>query len=284
MSTTKKPEYENNPFNIGLAGLTLLFKLAQSVAILAIVLIAVSLLGQMVQFAAGLIDGHKDTSFNYRYDPSEFDGVGSGYVPAMEPAALVVLGIFVATILFIVIVIAAFVAGIFDYTAARISDHKPVSLSDAAKASWSHLPAYLWMNIVRVVKTFLWTLLLIIPGIIMSIRYSLAGVVFFKENERGNAATIRSANLTKGAVLTTYASSALWNFLTLGMAKSLISTSTSAVLYRQLAAYDKAGVEKPKAHWLTWLTVLIPPLFVLMIAVLALIVLLLVYTSSHGSW
>jgi len=54
---------------------------------------------------------------------------------------------------------------------------------------------YLGLTILTTIFILLWTLLLIIPGIIYSIFYSLAVYVFFFEDKRGLAAIRRSLNL-----------------------------------------------------------------------------------------
>jgi hypothetical protein len=106
-------------------------------------------------------------------------------------------------------------------------------------------------------------LLLIVPGIVMAVRYSLSGAVFFDKKLKGNAATKESARLTKGGWLTTFASQSLMNIITLGIIELLLVPGTNSVLYRQFRDYEVHGVAKPKAHILSWLTLLVPPLLVL---------------------
>ncbi len=56
---------------------------------------------------------------------------------------------------------------------------------------------YLALAVLTTIFIFLWTLLLIIPGIIFSIFYSLAIYVFFFEGKKGMAAIKRSTELVK---------------------------------------------------------------------------------------
>lgn len=102
----------------------------------------------------------------------------------------------------------------------------------------------------------------IVPGIIMAVRYSLAGVAFYdeKKNLRGNAAIQESIRMTKNGWITTYASNALFNILTLGVISTIVSTGANAVLYRQ---FEQSGDKKPAAHWLSWVTLLLPLILLL---------------------
>ncbi len=57
---------------------------------------------------------------------------------------------------------------------------------------------YFGISILVALFTFLWLLLLIVPGIIMSVSYSLAGLCFIYEGYQSTAAIKRSKELTKG--------------------------------------------------------------------------------------
>lgn len=57
---------------------------------------------------------------------------------------------------------------------------------------------YIGLSILTAVLVLLWSLLLIVPGIIYSVFYSLAIYVFFFEGKRGMAALRRSQELVKG--------------------------------------------------------------------------------------
>jgi hypothetical protein len=128
--------------------------------------------------------------------------------------------------------------------------------------------SYLWLQIIISFKVFLWMLLFIVPGIIMAVRYSLASVAFFDEKKqlRGTAAIRESLRLTKGAWITTYASTTLFNILTLGAMNSAITTAANAVLYKQ---FEKIGDDKkPDAHWLSWVTLLVPAVALVLLLLL----------------
>ena len=254
-----KSQYENNPFNIGLEGLRLVFGRAKSVAIFAIVLSALGLLSQFIQLGTDLAQG---TYFKSEQQiESEEKQTREGFarfVEGLTTQDFVMIGLVAATILFLLILIGLTINGILDHTSAKLRSDKDTTLKEAFSDAMSHIASYLWLNIIVAVKVFLWSLLLIVPGFIMAVRYSLSGAVFFNEGLRGNAAVKRSLALTKGAWLTTFAGYGLWNLITLGLIEALLKPGSNAVLYRQLAQVTDAGKEKPAAHWLSWLTLLLP--------------------------
>ncbi len=250
--------YENNPFFIASNGITLLFSLAQGVAIMLVIL---SILGL----------------FSGAWSPDTHDNSASNISALIMSWSfndwLLVIGS-IAVIVLAIAMISALLGGVSAYTSSRLALGKEVKISVAFQQAFEHLWAYLWLQAIIFVKLLLWSLLFIIPGLIMSVRYSLAGVAFFdeKKNLRGDAAIKESLRLTKGAWLTTYASNALFNILTLGSISSLVSTGANAVLYKQ---FDKKGDKKPDAHWLSWLT-LVLPIAIVVFAVVATVIIAIV--------
>ena len=58
---------------------------------------------------------------------------------------------------------------------------------------------FLWLNILIAIFTFLWSLLLIVPGIIAAYRYSMAIYIFFDDPEKGALDCIRESKaMTNG--------------------------------------------------------------------------------------
>lgn len=257
MEKSKQPvEYQNNPFYIALDGLKLLFKNAQSVAILLVVLCAVGLVGNMVPDAS------------YSTDDSR---MFQGGMPSIEPGMIAIVAIIIATIAFAIIVFYTIVYAIMGHTAAKLADDKTTTLDVALKDGFSNFWGFLWLIILMYIKLVLWTLLFVIPGIYMSIRYSMATVAYFAEGKRGNDAIKRSLELTGGAWLTTFASQSLFNLMTLGVLQPLLTPGTDGVLYRQLKHYTDTKQKKPNAHWLSWFTLaLLIGIVLLLLAVVAL--------------
>lgn len=271
MAKQQVESYENNPFFIGLNGLALFFKNAKSVAIYAIVLSVLALVLNGVRYVTDVFGGVDNSKGHALQQNRAYHQAASDFF-AQNPGQLAVAGIIVASIIFLVILVMLLLNGVLEYTGARLALGERVGLKQAFAEVAKELAGYLWVNILMVVKIFLWSLLFIVPGIIMAVRYKLAGTVFFAEGKRGNAAIQRSAELTKGAWFTTQAGYGLWNLITFNQINALTSPGASAILYRQLRDVTDAGERKPAAHWLSWLTFFVP--IALTVMLLSLLVLL----------
>lgn len=254
----KQTDYENNPFYVALNGLNLLFDKAKNVAIFLVVLSVVSLL-------LGVGPG-----------PSEEKDMG---MPNLSVEQWLVFGALFAVIIIAAIFIGSMLSGIGAYTAARLARGHEAGLKEAFHAVLNRLFSYIWLQIIVLVKVVLWSLLLFVPGFIMSYRYSLANVAFFDKDLKGDAAVKESLRLTKGAWFTTFASLSLFNMITLGVITELLTTGAKAILYRQYTALDDK--KKPDAHMLSWLTLAIP--IVLIFMAIALLLLFAVVMVANGS-
>lgn len=267
---TKAPAtpYENNPLFIATKGIELLFKNGISIAILLLAFIGFYYLTSI------------PAAFIPQDDPEISDYQESSDVPQIAPEViLIILGI-VGIVLLIALFIGIVTRGITDYAAARLARGAQVNLGEALGAVFSNFFGYTWVLIIVAVKTFLWSLLLIIPGFIMSVRYSLAGVSYFDKKLSGNSALKDSLALTKGAWLTTFAAQSLLPMLTLGALQSLTVPGTSAVLYRQYDAL--ADKPKPAAHIVSWLTLILPIVFAVLIIGFILLLVALFAMSDPG--
>lgn len=267
--TTKAPKtpskkYENNPFMLAIHGLNLIFDKAKSVAILFLVL-------SIVGFISGVIPQPADDSLSKPFNPSEFA------LPNLLPSQWAMIALVALILITTFIFIGAMLSGISSYTSARLARGHTTTLSEAFHAVLEKFFSYIWLQIIITVKLLLWTLLLIVPGIIMSVRYSLANVAFFDKDLRGNAAIKESLKLTKGAWLTTFASQTLFNMITLGVISELVNSGAKAILYRQFTTSAK----KPAAHFLSWLTLALPFLFLILLFVL--VFMFVVFASVAGT-
>lgn len=275
--------YENNPFTVAITGLKIFFSLALPIALVAVVLSILNfysqpseLLNSQTQSSSYSAEKLKNLSPEDQLDVV-FEGTRNEFIARknqlqeMTSQQLAAALAIISAVILIVMLVSTLFGAIFDYTAAQMSRGKRVTLSDALEGATSRFFPYLWLRVLVGIKIFLWTLLFIIPGIIMAVRYSLAGVSFYDKKLSPNAAIQDSSRLTKGAWLTTNASQVLFNLITLGMIQIVLQPGTSAVLYQQLNEYDKANVAKPKAHTLSWLTLIISYTLVIMfvMAVLA---------------
>lgn len=240
----KKSKYENNPFFVAVDGIGTFFDRARGVSV---ILIVVSVLTAIAQL------GRDDNNENITKAITE---APSGYLIS---ASLIFLIIMLA-----IIFVAAMLNGISAYSSAQVARGRNADLGEAFHAVLDKLFSFIWLQIIIGVKVLLWMLLLVIPGIYMAYRYSLANIAFFDKNKRGNDAIKESLKLTKGAWLTTFASQFLFDLMTLGVISNLVSAGSRTVLYRQFT--QLADKEKPAAHWLSWVTVFLP------LALLALII------------
>ncbi len=244
-----KAKYENNPFFIATNGITLLITLAQGVAIFLIVL-------SLFNYIRDFTGSEPDTTPRQQVESAI--ATTSSYGPSEWLIATGAVFIIIAAML----LVSALLGGVSSYTSARLARGHKVKLTEAFRAAFDNVFPYLWLQIVIFVKLLLWALLFIIPAFIMAIRYSLAGVAFFDTDKqlRGNAAVKESLRLTKGAWVTTFSANALLNLLTLGVFSPLVTTAVNTVLYRQYTSLDKH--EKPSAHILAWITLLLPLVFI----------------------
>lgn len=238
--------YENNPFTIAASGIDGLFKYAK---VLAIIMLVLSLFGVFGNAIPAALD---HGSYKSEPMPTPAEPVAT---PSLSPEQVVALVAVVGGIALVVTIITFLVSAIFtglrDVSAAAVANQKPVSFGEACGILFGRFGSYLWLQVLIVVKVFLWSLLLIVPGIIMAVRYSLAGTAFFAQNMKASDALAHSTRITKDGWFTTVAAYGLFNLITLGLLSILIDTGVRGVLFRQFAAYDTAGLRKPSPHGLT---------------------------------
>lgn len=252
------PEYQNNPFFVATNGLTLLFNKAMSVAILAIVLASLGLMGNAVKNVTNISMHDETFTQSSQSADKTTEHAFNNFVGSLTTSEITILVTIGVIVLLTAIFVSTMIVGVFDYTAAQLARGKTVTLQEAIQAVLHRFFGYLWLTILVGIKILLWTLLLVVPGIIMAVRYSLSGVAFFEKDLSANAASKESSRLVKGAWITTFGSLGLFNIITFGMIQTVLQPGTNAILYRQFKAYDTAKTKKPAAHALSWLTLLLP--------------------------
>lgn len=257
MSKTE-PAYENNPFMIGINGIKLFFNDARPLAIYAIAASAAIVVALLMFILAAFISGATMSEADFAAMQRRDEAAAQQFLNPDGPLDVIIPVVREIAVQFGFIVIGLLIFGVLDYAAGRLATGKKAELGPAFKAVLGQFPAYLWLYILMIIKVLLWSLLLIVPGIIMANRYILAGTVFFAEGKRGNAALKRSADLTKNAWLTTYGGVWSWSFISQGLATYVFYPGASATLYRQLAPLTDSGAKKPAAHILSWLVLLVP--------------------------
>ena len=268
----KKPvPYENNPFMIGIEGLKLIFTNAKSVGIYAIVVTSVSfLLGILFYIISIIID-----LVNDKPDTKN----SSVEISTIDPVFAIGIGVLILLGILAYLAISLLLFGPLEHAAAMTAKGKQTTLKESFNATLRQFGPYLWLYILVTIKVLLWSLLFIIPGFIKMNRYILSGTVFFAEGKRGNAAIQRSNQLTKGAWLTTYAGTWIWNIFSQGLTMFVFWPGTMAVLYRQLSLKTDSREQKPPAHVLSWLTLLVP-ISLAVLYCIAMVLLFLVFATG----
>lgn len=262
-TTSKLPKgYQNNPFFVATDGLDMLFKKAQSVGIFLAIISVVMIFASMPNYFP-----QSEPATNA---PAPTTDVAANPFQGIPVELIVTIAIVAVLFILFMMFLGLIISGVSDYTSAQLAKGKTVSLGEALKGFFSQFWGYTWISIIVSVKVLLWALLFIVPGVVMAYRYSLSGVSFFEKGLRGNAATKHSANITKGVWLTTFASQNLLNLVTLGLMQPMLMPGTRAVLYRQFVSLKG---DKPRAHFVAWLTLILPFLFTLaFIGIIALLV------------
>lgn len=260
-------KYDNNPFFIATTGISMVFKYAKNIGVFLLVLSVLLTISQFIPSSP------TDTSVDRSVD---------SYLQSISTSELATVVIAVVMIGLAIFVLSIMLNGIVGYTAARTSQGKSTTLKQAFNAVLERFGSYLWLSILVGVKVFLWSLLFIIPGVIMAVRYSLSSAVFFDERNslKGGDAIKRSSELVKGSWLTTFAAQSLFNIITLGWISFVVSVSTQSALYKQYTDAAASGADKPRAHWLSWVTMLL--LFTLFIAIALLFIILVATFNAIG--
>ena len=245
----KTMTYINNPLKIAVDGSKLLF---QKAPMAALILAVLSALGASNYFGDSASTPPANTPM--------------GSPDAVDFAMIVVLVAIAIIFAFGALVVGSIVAGIFAYTSAEIANGREVTFRQAVKATMDRLWSFVWLQLLTILKVIGWSLLFIIPGIIMAFRYSLANLSFFDDKKKltGNAAIKDSLALTKGAWVTTFAAQTFLNIITLGSIGPIVDTGSKAVLYRQFSAM-KDDELKPKPHPLSWVTLGLTILIVIIV-------------------
>jgi hypothetical protein len=270
--------YINNPFFIATEGISLFFTKAKNVAILLLILSAVaanaSFFSGPQHFAGNPstpVTAPQSTQINTpASQPTPAPAQSAPDLPPVAIGLLIVLPLVAIAIIASVITIAVIASAMLAYTAAETAKGRAVGIKQAFHAVIPRFWGFVWLQLLIGIKVLLWTLLLVVPGIIMAVRYSLASVSFFDSDKKlkGDAAIKDSVQLTKGAWLTTFSSQLLFNIITGGVVQLLADGGTKAVLYRQFEAARISNTPKPRPHGLAWATLALA--IILALALLAL--------------
>lgn len=244
-------EYIRNPFSIAIEGIRSLFRFAKPVAIIFLILTVASAVTNFATSAADLAQKYYTTEESASlYDENalpKFDGISSDQLAA---TFVVLGGIFL--IFFVTFIIATIIInGLRDVATAAAVNNQKISLGQAFSRLFKRLPGYIGLSLLVGVKIFLWSLLFIIPGIVMAVRYSLAGTAYFARDMKATDAIRYSTKITKDGWMTTFASYGWLNIVTLGFIQLLVQPGAQIQLFRQFDHLEQNGGNKPGAHGLS---------------------------------
>lgn len=144
-------------------------------------------------------------------------------IPDFLVISLTGFGILIVVIAFLVIVIISLWTGLSLLYAIKERDQK-IGIKESLTKGWPKIISYLWISILVGFITIGGFLLLIIPGIIFAIWFSLAAFVFVSEDLKGMNALFRSKQLVKG-----YWWKVFWRFLVLNIIICLVSFITGFI-------------------------------------------------------
>lgn len=263
----KETDYQNNPFIVALDGISGVFKYAKSIAIILIVLSILGFLGNAASSVADVLTQESQEQTAASISTPEASPLNETQVISLIAAIGAIL--IIATI--IVFIISSFIKGIGDAAAAATANQKEITFGQAVSTTLRRFPGYLLLQLLIAVKLFLWSLLLIVPAIVMSVRYSLAGTAYFARDMKATEALKYSTAITKDGWFTTFASMGLFNVVTLGLLSGLSQIGTQSILFRQFDIYHTKNQQKPGPHGLSIAFFVICVLLVLSLLLLSIL-------------
>lgn len=271
--------YDSNPFTLAFNSFGRMFD--RNVG-WGIVFLVISFFGAGTQFL-GDLGSQSEPNSSTSYDAlSKFNSLSPEQATATGVIVLVAV-VIIAALLLIGLTVQIFITGMFVHVALESEKGRKVPFSEAFNATKKRFWRLLLSQLLAFVKICLWTLLLIIPGIIAALRYSLLTYVIMDEPDTNKgvvASHTRTKALVKGRlveVLGLFAAAYLIPFI-----GSLLQLTGSSAQYRQLAAsYHNGNPVRPPIHWANYVTPLIYVLlFVIFIGFIFGLYLLLALASS----
>lgn len=237
------PQESANPLTIALQGLENIFQYARPVAVVFCVMIAV-----------GVVTGAIGTAQNKASAPATLP---PDTTPATQAsleqvilAVLIIISVLIVTLLLFV-AISAVISGLAAVASAATANQEKITLRQAFAQLMKRFPGYYGLQLLIGIKLFAWLLLLVVPGIIMAVRYSLANTAYFARNLSARQAIHHSTAITKNHWITTLASFWLPNIITLGIFSPLINMGVQSQLLRQLDSRHKTHAPVLGTHWLS---------------------------------
>jgi flagellar biosynthesis protein FlhB len=276
MAEIKPKEYDSNPFTLSFNALGRFF---HSNAGWAIVVIVLGVLGFLFQMGSNLAQVASNSS----------GSTSSSYTPpsssSLEPAVIIAIVVFVGVLVLVAIVIGTvmkvYFQGMFSYVALKSEDGQAVSFKEAfdevTKRFWRLFLAQLLADL----KILGWYLLLIVPGVIASLRYSLLPYQIMSDpatEKNIKDSHDKTKAVSKGRLIEVFGVSTVSALIP--VVGSLVGLSGKAALFNQLDHYNQKNIQKPKVHWLNYLGFILLAVLLLFIGLILGIVVIAVLTNN----
>ncbi|MCA9338729.1 hypothetical protein KC939_00095 [Candidatus Saccharibacteria bacterium] len=274
-ATDPAKQYNSNPFTLSFSALERFFK---SNLVWAIIILAFGLFGFLFQATGSMADTSDKPSGSSSVSSSHdaFNNIDSGVIITVVTVAVVLM------LIFIVVggVIQTFLTGMFSYVINQSEQGRSVSLSEAFHATTKRFWRLFWANLLAQLKIFGWTLLLIIPGIVAALRYSLLPYLIMNESEKEKGVVDSHTKLK------TVVKGRLWEVFGVSTVAAIIpfiggivGLAGRGALYRQLQYSYDHKTKRPKIHWLNYLGLVLIGLLILLIGFIISIALAVIIAS-----
>lgn len=247
--TSQKTSYVSNPFTLAFQALGRFFNTNTNWAVVAICVGTLSFLGRL----DSSVPEAPATNGPLQANPLLHHPDISVIV-----ATIIVIVVSVLAGVIVLTVLQVFVQGMYIYTALQSEKGKSITPKKAFQATRQRFWRLFSAQLLAYAKIIGWTCLLIIPGIIASLRYTLLGYVIMDEPADKTGVTTahtRTKELTKGRLI---------EVLGIAFASGIVpiigllaNITGNAALYRQLQIYHDKKLEKPPVHWLNYLGIAI---------------------------
>lgn len=263
-----KNDYNSNPFTLSFDALSRFFSTNMPWAVVLIVLGIIGFLFQLGSNLASLTSSESGSTTSTTASSASVD-------PAVVVAIVIFVLVFVLIAVIIGTIIKVYFNGMFTHVALKSQQEKPVTFNEAFEAVTKRFWRLFGAQLLADLKILGWTLLLIVPGIVAALRYSMLPYVIMNEseNEKGiGDSHSKTKVLSRGKLVEVFGVSTVAAIVP--VIGSLIGLSGKAALFNQFNYYNQHNLEKPKTHWLNYLGFVLLALMTLFIGFIVLILVL----------
>ncbi len=274
---TSVAPYESNPFTLSFNALSKFFNANSNWAIAIIIL---GIFGFIAQILRAILETVRDSS-SHSTGSSALSN-SSPLSPSLVIAIIIVVVVVVIFAVVISTVINTFLQGMFSYVALKSNQGINVTFKEAFNQTLRRFWRLFGANLLATLKIVGWSFLLIVPGIIAGLRYSLLSYVIMDEDqEHGGIGQShqRVKSLVSDRLLEVLGIATVAAIIPI--VGGLLSIAGKGSLYRQLQVYSDGNLQKPKIHWLNYLgLILIGVLFAFIIIATIFIIVFVSFVSK----